>query len=59
MNMDEKTLQIPSIKHYWVAELYRTKIQIQKLENFKKERIKELQNSLVSEIGLSKASLTS
>lgn len=59
MNMDEKTLQIPSIKHYWVAELYRTKIQIQKLENFKKERIKELQKSLVSEIGLSKASVTS
>ena len=33
MNMDEKTLQIPSIKHYWVDELYRSKIQIQTLSD--------------------------
>lgn len=58
MNMDEKILKIPSIKHYWIAELYRSKIQIQKLENYKKERIKEIQNSLVTEIGLSKSSIT-
>lgn len=58
MNMDEKILKIPSIKHYWIAELYRSKIQIQKLENQKKERIKEIQNSLVTEIGLSKSSIT-
>lgn len=57
MNMDEKILQIPSIKHFWVAELYRSKIQIQKLENYKKERVKELQSTLVTEIGLSKNSL--
>ena len=57
LNMDEKILQIPSIKHFWVAELYRSKIQIQKLENYKKERVKELQSTLVTEIGLSKNSL--
>jgi hypothetical protein len=57
MNMDEKTLQIPSIKHYWVAELYRTKIQIQKLEKAKKERMKQVQANQVSEIGLSKSSI--
>lgn len=57
MNMDEKTLKIPSIKHYWVAELYRTKIQIQKLEKAKKERMKQVQANQVSEIGLSKSSI--
>lgn len=57
MNMDEKSLQIPSIKHYWVAELYRTKIQIQKLEKAKKERMKQVQANQVSEIGLSKSSI--
>lgn len=57
MNMDEKSLQIPSIKHYWVAELYRTKIQIQKLEKAKKERMKQVQVNQVSEIGLSKTSM--
>ena len=57
MNMDEKTLQIPSIKHYWVAELYRSKIQIQKLEKAKKERMKQVQANQISEIGLSKASI--
>ena len=57
MNMDENTLQIPSIKHYWVAELYRTKIQIQKLEKAKKERMKQVQANQVSEIGLSKSSI--
>ena len=58
MNMDEKSLQIPSIKHYWVAELYRTKIQIQKLEKAKRERTKQIQTNQVAEIGLSKSSLT-
>lgn len=58
MNMDEKSLQIPSIKHYWVAELYRTKIQIQKLEKAKRERTKQIQANQVAEIGLSKSSLT-
>ena len=57
MNMDEKALKIPSIKHYWVAELYRTKIQIQKLEKAKKERMKQVQANQVSEIGLSKSSI--
>lgn len=57
MNMDEKSLQIPSIKHYWIAELYRTKIQIQKLEKAKKERMKQVQANQVSEIGLSKSSI--
>lgn len=54
MNMDEKTLQIPSIKHYWIAELYRKKIYMQKLEKKKKEELKRFQANHVGEIGLSK-----
>lgn len=55
MNMDEKSLQIPSIKHYWVAELYRSKIQIQALEKKKKDLFKAFAESdRVMEIGLSK-----
>ena len=55
MNMDEKTLQIPSIKHFWVAELYRSKIQIQTLEKKKKDLFKAFAESdRVMEIGLSK-----
>ena len=55
MNMDEKTLQIPSIKHYWIAELYRSKIKIQALERKKKDLFKAFAESdRVMEIGLSK-----
>lgn len=55
MNMDEKSLQIPSIKHYWIAELYRSKIQIQALEKKKKDLFKAFAESdRVMEIGLSK-----
>ena len=55
MNMDEKTLQIPSIKHYWIAELYRSKIQIQTLEKKKKDLFKSFAESdRIMEIGLSK-----
>ena len=55
MNMDEKSLQIPSIKHYWIAELYRSKIQIQVLEKKKKDLFKAFTESdRVMEIGLSK-----
>ena len=55
MNMDEKSLQIPSIKHYWVAELYRSKIKIQALERKKKDLFKAFAESdRVMEIGLSK-----
>ena len=55
MNMDEKSLQIPSIKHYWIAELYRSKIKIQALERKKKDLFKAFAESdRVMEIGLSK-----
>ena len=55
MNMDEKSLQIPSIKHYWIAELYRSKIKIQALEKKKKDLFKAFAESdRVMEIGLSK-----
>lgn len=57
MNLDEKTLRIPSIKHFWVAKLYTTKIRILTLEKKKKSRIDELKNGYVSEIGLSKTSM--
>jgi hypothetical protein len=55
MNMDEKTLKIPSIKHFWVAKLYKTKIRILSLEKKKKELFKSFAESdRVMEIGLSK-----
>ena len=55
MNMDDKSLQIPSIKHYWIAELYRSKIKIQALERKKKDLFKAFAESdRVMEIGLSK-----
>lgn len=55
LNMDEKTLQIPSIKHFWVAKLYRSKIEIQTLEKKKKDLFKAFAESdRVMEIGLSK-----
>lgn len=57
MNLDEKTLRIPSIKHFWIAKLYTTKIRILTLEKKKKARIDELKNGYVSEIGLSKTSM--
>lgn len=57
MNLDDKTLRIPSIKHFWVAKLYTTKIRILTLEKKKKARIDELKNGYVSEIGLSKTSM--
>lgn len=57
MNLDEKILRIPSIKHFWVAKLYTTKIRILTLEKKKKSRIEELKNGYVSEIGLSKAGM--
>ena len=55
MNMDEKTLKIPSLKHFWVAKLYKTKIRILSLEKKKKELFKSFAESdRVMEIGLSK-----
>lgn len=57
MNLDDKTLRIPSIKHFWVAKLYTTKIRILTLEKKKKVRIDELKSSYVSEIGLSKTGM--
>lgn len=57
MNLDDKTLRIPSIKHFWIAKLYTTKIRILTLEKKKKARIDELKNGYVSEIGLSKTSM--
>ena len=58
MNMDEKILKIPSIKHFWVAKLYTTKIQILQLEKRKNNRIQELKEKGVHEIGLSSTALT-
>ena len=46
MNMDEKSLQIPSIKHYWIAELYRSKIKIQALERKKNTRISKIEKEI-------------
>ena len=57
MNMDEKTLQIPSIKHYWIAELCLS-FQENSNSNFLKKK-KDLfkafaESDRVMEIGLSK-----
>jgi hypothetical protein len=57
MNMDEKSLQIPSIKHFWIAKLYKIKILIVKYEKKKKEIIDELKCGMTHEIGLSKAGI--
>lgn len=55
LNMDEKSLKLPSIKHFWIAKLYTSKIQIQKLERKKKDLFKAFAESdRVMEIGLSK-----
>ena len=58
MNMDEMTLKIPSIKHFWVAKLYTTKIKILQLEKKKSNKIQELKERGVHEIGLSTIGLS-
>lgn len=57
MNLDEKSMRIPSIKHFWIAKLYTTKIKLINLEKAKKARIEELKFGHVSEIGLSKGAM--
>ena len=55
LNMDQKTLRMPSIKHFWIAKLYNTKIRILTLEKKKKELYKSFaQSGKVMQIGLSK-----
>lgn len=58
LNMDEKSMQIPSIKHFWIAKLYKTKIKVIELEKKKKELFKQFSESdKITEIGLSKEAL--
>ena len=58
LNLDEKTLQIPSIKHFWIAQLYRSKIKIQTLEKKKKDLYDAYAKSeVITQIGLSKDAL--
>lgn len=57
MNLDEKSMRIPSIKHFWIAKLYTTKIRILTLEKKKKQKIEELKFGHDGEIGLSKTAM--
>lgn len=58
MNLDEKSMRIPSIKHFWIAKLYNSKIRILTLEKKKKELLKAfMESDKATEIGLSKDAL--
>ena len=57
-NVQDLTMRLPGLKHYWVGRLVEAKITLKKLEDKKKELIDTLQNQAKPEIGLSKASLS-
>ena len=56
-NVQDLTMRLPGLKHFWVGKLIESKITLKKLEDKKKELIETLQNNARPEIGLSKASL--
>ena len=45
LNLDEKALALPSIKHFWVAKMIEAKIEINELELEKKKLFKILAES--------------
>lgn len=49
-NIHNKINEIPSLKHFWVAKLIESKIDLKKLQRKKTELIKKVQNS--GDIGL-------
>lgn len=57
-NVQEVSMRLPGLKHFWVGRLVEAKITLKKLEDKKKELIDTLQNKTRPEIGLSKASLS-
>ena len=57
-NVQELTMRLPALKHFWVGKLVEAKISLKKLEDKKKELIDSLQSKTKPEIGLSKSSLS-
>lgn len=56
-NVQDLTMRLPGLKHFWVGKLIEAKINLKKLEDKKKELIDTLQNKTRPEIGLSKVSM--
>lgn len=59
MNIGEKALEMPAIKHFWVAKFIRAKIELKKKENERTELIKKIESNpeQFSEVALSKEGL--
>ena len=56
-NIHNKVNDIPSLKHYWVAKLIESKIEIKQLEKKKKDLIKKVNESAEVGLKLSTASM--
>ena len=56
-NIHNKVKDIPSLKHYWVAKLIESKIEIKQLEKKKKDLIKKVNESAEVGLKLSTASM--
>jgi chaperonin cofactor prefoldin len=56
-NIHNKVNDIPSLKHYWVAKLIESKIEVKQLEKKKKELIKKVNESAEVGLKLSAASM--
>lgn len=57
-NVQELTMRLPALKHFWVGKLVEAKISLKRLEDKKRELIDSLQTKTKPEIGLSKSSLS-
>lgn len=55
--VQEFTMRLPGIKHFWVGKLVQAKIDSKRLEDKKKELLKDIQSGVKPAIGLSQASL--
>ncbi|MBR4891119.1 MAG: recombination mediator protein UvsY [Clostridia bacterium] len=56
-NIHNKVNDIPSLKHYWVAKLIESKIEVKQLEKKKKDLIKKVNESAEVGLKLSTASM--
>lgn len=57
LNLEEKALQVPAIKHFWVGKLIEAKRNLRKLEDEKKEILKQVNDNKEIMLELSKASI--
>lgn len=57
LNLEEKALQVPAIKHFWVGKLIEAKRNLRKLEDEKKEILKQVNDNKDIMLELSKASI--